>query len=89
MEWWKIKTLTSKDHEIIPEINEHKIDKYAFSETRKKGRETTKLNDYILIFPGATIDQRATSGVGIVIKDDVWHPLHIIAVYRNITKMLF
>ncbi|XP_030767311.1 craniofacial development protein 2-like [Sitophilus oryzae] len=66
---WNIKTLYSKDHELIPELNEHKIDICALSETKKKGKGTTKLNSYISIYSGVPKDQRATSGVGVSIND--------------------
>ncbi|XP_030767414.1 craniofacial development protein 2-like [Sitophilus oryzae] len=65
---WNIKTVYSKDHELIPELNEHKIDICALSETKKKVKETTKLNNYILVYSGVPKDQRATSGVGVAIN---------------------
>ncbi|XP_030750930.1 craniofacial development protein 2-like [Sitophilus oryzae] len=66
---WNIKTLYSKDHELIPRTQRTCTDICLPSETKKKGKGTTKLNNYILIYSGVPKDQRATSGVGVAIND--------------------
>lgn len=64
---WNIKTLYSKNHEIIPELNEHKIDICALSETKKQGKGITKLDNYVLMYSGVTKDKMTVSGVELLV----------------------
>lgn len=44
---WNIKTLFSNDHEIIPVMNEHKIDICALYETKKKDKRITRYSGVV------------------------------------------
>ena len=66
---WNVTSLYNKDQEILMELRKHKIDICSLSETKKKGKGNTKLNDYILIYSGKDKNERATSGVGILIHE--------------------
>ena len=59
--------LNNKDQETLIEIKKHKIDICALSETKKKGKGNTKYEDHILIYSGKEKNERAASGVGLLI----------------------
>ncbi|XP_055385805.1 craniofacial development protein 2-like [Condylostylus longicornis] len=57
----------SKSDEILIELTRHKIDICAISETKKKGKGSGSYGDYILLYSGKDKNDRAKSGVGILI----------------------
>lgn len=62
---WNIRTFNNKEQEIIQELNDHHIDIYAISETRKRGKRNTRYENYILIYSGKNKHKGATSRVGL------------------------
>ena len=51
------------------EIEKHKIDICAITETKKKGKGNSKYGKYVLIYSGKDKHKRATSGVGILLHE--------------------
>ena len=51
------------------EIEKHKIDICAITETKKKGKGNSKYGKYVLIYSGKDKHERATSGVGILLHE--------------------
>jgi len=66
---WNIRTWKNKDQEIILEMNNHKIDVCALSETKKRGKGILQQQNYILIYSGRDKDKAASSGVGMLIHE--------------------
>lgn len=64
---WNIKSWNSKNHEVLSEITEKKIDICAISEVKKKGKGTQYINEYILAYNGKPKNERAKCGVGILL----------------------
>jgi exonuclease III len=51
------------------ELNRHNIDICGISETKKKGQGTSQYSNYILAYSGKKKEERAHSGVGILIHE--------------------
>lgn len=66
---WNVTSYNNKDQEILLEIKRHKLDICALSETKKKGKGNSKYDTYILIYSGKDKNERAASGVGILIHE--------------------
>ena len=66
---WNITSWNGRDQEIICEMKQHKIDICAISETKRKGKGSVKCEDYILIYSGKPKQERAKSGVGILLHE--------------------
>ncbi|KAI4492186.1 hypothetical protein M0802_009992 [Mischocyttarus mexicanus] len=67
---WNIRSWSKRDQEVILEINNHQIDICSLSETRRKGKGTTKYNNYLLVYSGKENSSKmSNSGVGIVIHE--------------------
>ena len=49
------------------EVHRLRLDLCAISKVKNKGNETTKYNNYILIYSGKERNERAKSGVGLLI----------------------
>lgn len=64
---WNITSWNNKDIEVITELDQHKIDICALSETKKKGKGTHTYENYILIYSGRNKEDRGQSGVGLLI----------------------
>jgi len=64
---WNILSWSGRSHEIITELHNFKIDFCAISETKKKGRGTASVDDYILAYSGKQKEERAHAGVGLLI----------------------
>ena len=73
--------MANKDQELIIEMEQHKIDICALSETKKKGRGNDIYDNYILIYSGKKREERASSGVGILVhqkhKDKIAHTSYV------------
>lgn len=65
---WNVRSFNGKDQEIIMELKYHNIDICAISETKKRGKGTSDYNEYILAYSGKPKNERAASGVGILIS---------------------
>jgi hypothetical protein len=52
---------------MLIELNNFKIDLCAISESKKKGRGTVCIEDYILAYSGKQKEERACAGVGLLI----------------------
>lgn len=72
---WNITSFSNKDQELIIEMNKHKIDICALSETKKKGKGSTKFSNYILIYSGKNKNERASSGVGFLVNEKFEHSI--------------
>lgn len=55
-----------RDQEILIEMDKHKIDICMLMETKKKGQGNTRYRNYILFHSGKRKEERAKSGVGIL-----------------------
>ncbi|XP_056645027.1 craniofacial development protein 2-like [Diorhabda sublineata] len=66
---WNVTSFNNKDQEILLEIKGHKLDICALSETKKKGKGNSKYGNYILIYSGKNKNERATSGVGLLLHE--------------------
>lgn len=75
MATWNINTWNNKAHEILEALNNHKIDICVLAETKKKGRGNKSVGNYTLWYSGKQQNERAKSGVGILIhrrlKDNI------------------
>ncbi|XP_055384192.1 uncharacterized protein LOC129613898 [Condylostylus longicornis] len=66
---WNITSFLKRDQEILIELTSHKIDICALSETKKKGKGSTKYNNFVLVYSGKDKTERASSGVGLLIHE--------------------
>ncbi|XP_050456668.1 craniofacial development protein 2-like [Cataglyphis hispanica] len=66
---WNIMSWNGREQEILTEMEEHKIDICALSETKKKGKGDKSYPGYILKYSGPEKHRRATAGVGMLSKD--------------------
>ena len=64
---WNITSWNGRDQEIIIEMKKHNIDICGISETKKKGQGTSKYGEFTLIYSGKAKQERAHSGVGILL----------------------
>jgi len=64
---WNILLWSGRNHEILTELHNFKIDFCAISETKKKGKGTVCIDDYILAYSGKQKEERAHAGVGLLI----------------------
>lgn len=67
MATWNVTSWNRKDHEILLELANHKIDICCLSETKKRGKGSTVYSNYILFYSGKENHERAQSGVAILI----------------------
>ncbi|XP_055377908.1 craniofacial development protein 2-like [Condylostylus longicornis] len=65
---WNIRSWAGREHEILLEMQKHKIDICAISETKRKGKGELTYTDYILKYSGIAKSKRAVAGVGILIN---------------------
>lgn len=66
---WNITSWNGRDQEIVNEMKQHKIDICALSETKRKGQGTSRYDNYILAYSGRAKQDRAQSGVGILLHE--------------------
>ncbi|XP_044765387.1 uncharacterized protein LOC123321719 [Coccinella septempunctata] len=66
---WSIMSWNRKKAEILLEMEHHKIDICALSETKRKGKGSIKVPGYIFVYSGVSQQSRATAGVGISISE--------------------
>lgn len=66
---WNINSWRRKEYELIIELNNHKIDICAISETKKKGKGTTTSGNYTLIYSGVHKSEYAHAGTGMLIHN--------------------
>lgn len=64
---WNVTSLLNKGQEVVIELKNHRVDVCALSETKKKGKGNLRMEDYILFYSGRPKNERATSGVGLLI----------------------
>ncbi|KAL3288948.1 hypothetical protein HHI36_003392 [Cryptolaemus montrouzieri] len=64
---WNIKSLNNRDHEILKELNDNKIDICALQETKKKGKGQIQHAQHTVIYSGVQKHDRAKEGVALVI----------------------
>ncbi|KAH1000591.1 hypothetical protein HUJ04_012898 [Dendroctonus ponderosae] len=65
---WNVTSFNNKHQEIIMELENKGIDICAIAETKKKGKGSTRYGNYILIYSEREKNERATSGVGILMN---------------------
>lgn len=65
---WNVEGIGPKLEELVLELEIQNIDVTVVTETKKKGKGTMEIGESILIYSGVEKDQRAQSGVGILIK---------------------
>lgn len=66
---WNIASWNGKYQEIVNEMKQHKIDICVLSETKKKRQGTSRCNNYILAYRGRAKQERAQSGVEILLQE--------------------
>lgn len=67
---WNIRSWNRRDQEVILEMNNHNIDICTLSETKRRGRGTSKFENYVFIWCGKDKASRiAHSGVGILLHE--------------------
>ncbi|XP_044755121.1 craniofacial development protein 2-like [Coccinella septempunctata] len=66
---WNIMSWNTKNAEILLEMEQHKIDICALSETKRKGKGSIRVPGYIFVYSGVSQRSRATAGVGILISE--------------------
>lgn len=64
---WNIQGLRTKQTEVFQELKRHKIDICILSETKKKGKGSEEIGDYIHLYSGVDKSARAKRGVSIAI----------------------
>lgn len=64
---WNVQGLRTKQSEVFKELQKMKVDICILTETKKKGRGTETIGDYIHIYSGVKKDTRAKRGVSIAI----------------------
>jgi len=64
---WNILSWSGRNHEILTELHNFTIDFCAISETKKKGKGTVCIDDYILAYSGKQKEEKAHAGVGLLI----------------------
>ena len=64
---WNIISWSGRNHEILTVLNDFKIDFCAISKTKKKGKGTVCIEDYILAYLGKAKEERVHAGVGLLI----------------------
>lgn len=62
-------SLRNKDQEIIMEMKRHAIEICALAETKMKRKGNLKYGEYILVYSGKDKNERATSGMGLLIHE--------------------
>lgn len=62
-----IASWNKRDQEILQELESHKIEICALSETKKKGKGNINFDKYMLIYSGVNKEKRAQGGVGLLI----------------------
>ena len=68
---WNILSWSGRSHEIITDLHNFKIDFCAISETKKNGKGTVSVDDYILAYSGKQKEERAHAGVGLLIHKKI------------------
>ena len=68
---WNVRGITDKTAEIIQEAKKYNIDILALSETKKKGCGNEEIDGYVHLWSGVGKDQRASSGVSLLIKNNL------------------
>ncbi|XP_072765165.1 uncharacterized protein [Anoplolepis gracilipes] len=66
---WNVTSFNNREQEVITELEKHKIDICSLSETKKRRKGNIRIGDYILIYNGRNKNERAASGVGLLIQD--------------------
>lgn len=64
---WNVKSMRGKAEDIAKGLTELKIDIAVISETKKKGNGAEQIENYIHIYSGVPKEQRAKSGVSLMI----------------------
>lgn len=64
---WNVRGINQKIPEIIKEMENRNIDMLVVSETKKKGKGSEEIGDYIFLYSGVEREKRAASGVGIML----------------------
>ncbi|XP_031335863.1 craniofacial development protein 2-like [Photinus pyralis] len=74
---WNTRSMNGKENELVQEFEKAQLDILVISETKKKGRGTTKMdNNHLFIYSGVDLNERAAGGVGCLI-----HEKHVEKVY--------
>ena len=60
---WNIKGLRTKQKEVIDEVKRFQMDIVALTETKKKGKGSELIDEYIHLYSGVNKGSRAKAGV--------------------------
>lgn len=64
---WNIQGLRTKQLEVFQELKQYKIDICVFTETKKKGRGSEEIEEYMHFYSGVEKSMRARRGVSIAV----------------------
>lgn len=64
---WNVDSWNTRNQDVMMEIAEKNIDICSIQETKKKGKGSQLIDNYIFIYSGKNRNERAKSGVGIII----------------------
>ncbi|XP_031358768.1 uncharacterized protein LOC116182371 [Photinus pyralis] len=68
---WNIRSLNGKEHELVEEFENAKLDFLAITETKKKGQGIIQLErGHTLLYSGVKPEVRAAEGVGCIIRKE-------------------
>jgi len=68
---WNIKGLRTKQKEVIDEVKRFQMDIVALTETKKKGKGSELIDEYIHLYSGVNKGSRAKAGVSLLIKKNL------------------
>nr|CAH7729527.1 unnamed protein product [Callosobruchus chinensis] len=79
---WNVKSMSTKQSELISEIKRYQMDIVAVTETKKKGNGSEQIEDYIHLYSGVDKICRARAGVSLFISKELgrdikdWQPIN-------------
>lgn len=73
---WNVRGICHKENELENELKRMKIDIAAITETKKKGKGSKELNEYIMFYNGVELHKRAAAGVALLIHKSWKNKIH-------------
>ena len=65
---WNIKGLRTKQKEVVDELKRFQMDIVALAETKRKGRGSEQIDDYVHLYSGVDKANRAKAGISLLIR---------------------
>jgi len=65
---WNVRGLYGKEKLLQEELKKANVDIAVIKETKKKLKGSQKLDDYVLLYSGVPMNERAAAGIAIMIK---------------------